>query len=261
MGRRDEARGAAEAALFGAAKMVGAYPNGDWSTVREAVSLLQSLGRTVPDHVLVALEQSAPPQRRSPRKPEKRRAAASSEHGAAAREDMHATALRVLEAYQTEGTPFALYFRKFNIEVLHGPFELGPKLTENALRDALPPEVEVITIQDHGSMTYDLKSSRFRREAPALLLADERWAEVARALIPLADLIVSEPLMLSEGVRLELQMIYDAHRWDRTVLVLPPQHSPLPMIDNDSLIQMFPRCVWADSLHQELFTDSPVMAD
>ena len=174
---------------------------------------------------------------------------------------MHAAALRAIEAYQNEGTPFALYFRKFDIEVLHGPFELGPKLTENALRDALPPEVEVITIQDQGSMTYNLGSSRFRREAPALLLADEHWAEVAKALIPLADLIVSEPLMLSEGVRLELQMIYDAHRWDRTVLVLPPQHSPLPMIDNDSLIQLFPRCVWADSLHREPFTDSPVVAD
>jgi hypothetical protein len=67
--------------------------------------------------------------------------------------------------------------------------------------------------------------------------------------------------MLSEGVRRELQMIYDAHRWDRTVLVLPPLHSYLATVDSDSLIQLFPRCVWADSLHRELFTDSPAVAD
>jgi hypothetical protein len=261
LGRYDEARGAAEAALFGAAKMVGAYPNGDWATAREAVSLLQSVGGKAPDHVLVNIEQSTPPERRSPRKAEKRRAAPSSKGGASGTEAMHTAALRVVEIYENEGMPFALYFRHFGIEVLHGPFELGPKLTENALRDALPPEVEVITIQDQSSMTYELGSSRFRREAPALLLADEHWAEVASTLIPFADLIISEPLMLSEGVRLELQMIYDAHRWDRTVLLLPPQRGPLPAIDNDSLIQMFPRCVWADSLHRELFTDSSVVTD
>jgi len=28
--------------------------------------------------------------------------------------------------------------------------------------------------------------------------------------------------MLSDGVRLELEMIYRLQRWDRTVLVLPP---------------------------------------
>jgi hypothetical protein len=260
-GRAEEARGAGEAALFGAAKIVGAYPSGDWAAVRESVSLLQSLDRIVPDHVLVALEQSAPPERRSPRKAEKRRAAPSSQRGVAAREDMHAAALRVIDAYQNEGMSFALYFRHFGIDALNGPFELGPKLTENALRDALPPEAEVVTIQEHNSMTYDLGSSRFRREAPALLLEDEQWAEVVSALIPLADLIVSEPLMLSEGVRRELQMIYDAHRWDRTVLVLPPLHSYLQTINKDSLIQMFPRFVWADFLHREPFTDSPVVAD
>jgi hypothetical protein len=67
--------------------------------------------------------------------------------------------------------------------------------------------------------------------------------------------------MLSEGVRRELQMIYDLHRWDRTVLVLPPLHSYEETVDNDSLIQMFPRCVWADSLHEEPLTASPMIVD
>jgi hypothetical protein len=259
LGRRDDARGAAEVALFGAGEMVGAHQDRDWVTAHEAVSLLQGFGGTVPEYVLLAIKRSTPPDRRSPRKAVTRRVSPSLERGTAAREEMHAAALRVIQAYESEGTPFALYFRTFRIEVLHGPFELGPKLTENALRDALPLGIEIITIQDHGSFAYDYdnRATRFRREAPALLIEDERWSDEARALIPFADLIVSEPLMLTDGVRLELQMIYNAHRWDRTVLLLPPQNSFLQLIDNDSLIQMFPRCVWADTLHQEPFADSP----
>ncbi|HEX7335338.1 MAG TPA: hypothetical protein VF290_27850 [Pyrinomonadaceae bacterium] len=261
LGRRQDACRAAEAALFSTAGVIGAYEHRDWVAVREAVDLLESFGEKAPDFVLAHLERSPLPERRSPRKPDKRRPAPSSAEGAVAREERHAAALKVVEAFENEGMPFVLYFRKFDFEVLHGPFEFGPKLTENALRDALPPEVEVITIQDHGQMTYKYRSSRLQREAPALLLPDETWQEAARALIPIADLIVSEPLMLTEGVRLELQMIYDAHRWDRTVLLLPPFNSYLSTIDNDSLIQMFPRCIWADSLHHEHFTDSPVIKD
>ena len=261
LARRHEACRAAEAALFGGAGVIGAYEHRDWAAVGEAVDLLESFGEEVPDYLLTNLERSPLSERRSPRKPDKRRNAPSSATGVVARKELHAAALKVVEAFENQGMPFALYFRKFYFEVLHGPFEFGPKLTENALRDALPPEVEVITIQDHGQMTYKFRSSRFQREAPALLLADENWQEAARALIPLADLIVSEPLMLSEGVRLELQMIYETNRWDRTVLLLPPLHTYLSTVDNDSLIQMFPRCIWADSLHHEPFTDSPVIKD
>ena len=32
-------------------------------------------------------------------------------------------------------------------------------------------------------------------------------------------------------------------------------------IDNDNLIQMFPRCIWADSLHDKPLVGSPVIAD
>lgn len=259
-GHFDDARRAAELGLFGTAWMTGAYPASDWAVVRGAVGLLQSVGERVPDEVLGDMERSAPPERSSPTRSVKRRPPPTDEGGTASREARHTAALKVIENYENEGTPFALYFRNFDFEVMHGPFELGPKLTENALRDSLPPEIDMITVQDHSSITNVFKASRFRREAPALLLDNEHWAEVVEALIPMADLIVSEPLMLLKGVRLELQMIYDANRWDRTVLLLPPQHS-FQLVDNDPLIQMFPRCVWADSLHQELFTESPVMTD
>src|SRR5204863_102494 len=49
--------------------------------------------------------------------------------------------------------------------------------------------------------------------------------------------------------------------WDRTVLLLPPLRSYLAVIDSDPLIQMFPRCVWADSLHTDPLPDAPVVRD
>lgn len=260
-GLNNEARHAAKAALYGTAKIAGAHLDADWPAAREAVSLLQSVGETVPDDVLTAARESRLPERRSPSKPIARRKPASIKQGSSGREELHAAATSVLERYQNEGLPFALSFRKFGLEVLHGPFELGPKLIENALRDALPAEIEVLTIQNHQGLEYDLSSSRMKREAPALLLEDEHWREVASALILAADLIVSEPTFLSEGVRYELQTIYDTHRWDRTVLVLPPQQSIFPLIDNDPLIQMFPRCIWADLLHEKSLSDFPIVAD
>jgi hypothetical protein len=261
LGRSDEACEAAEVALFGAGIATGAKTSGDRLVARDAASLLASLGRPLTDDVQVALNSEALPPRTSPPKPVKRRAPAASEASDPKRADIHATAVGVLKSYEEDGTPFALHFRKFGFEVLHGPFELGPRLTENAVRDALPPGIELITIQDDDTLAYQLKSSRFRREAPALLLDDAQWAEVVRDLIPYADLIVAEPVMLSDAVRLELQMVYDAHRWDRTVVVLPPLDSPVDLIDNDTLLQMFPRCVWADAFHTESLTASPVITD
>jgi hypothetical protein len=81
------------------------------------------------------------------------------------------------------------------------------------------------------------------------------------SLIPLADLIVSECLMITPGVRFELETAYRTDRWDRTVVILPPQDSPLALLDKDPLVQMFPRCLWADSLHNEALADVPVLKD
>ena len=261
--RRQEARAAAEAALYGGDGIAGAHGQRDWASARQAIDLLQSIAAPVPEHVARDVEAGALPSRESPRQPEPRREIVSTNTGADARVDMHAAAERVLNRYQNEGMPFALYFRKFGIEVLHGPFELGAKLTENALRDALAPHAEVLTIQEQSRAmsSYDMGPSRLRREAPALLLDDQHWLDVVAALIPLADLIVSEALMMGFGVRRELQMIYDAGRWDRTVLVLPPLNSVLAVIDNHPLVQMFPRCIWADSFHQEPLSSSPVITD
>src|SRR5262249_44788201 len=154
--------------------------------------------------------------------------------------------VEVFENYRTRGMPFVLYLRKYDFLVLHGPMELGPELVEAALEEALPKEVHVLTVQSHKAGEYTGLEDRFDRSAPALFLKDDEWADVVENLIPLADMIVMECFMLGEGVRLELEGIKRGRRWDRTVLLLPPLESPLAMLDNDPLIQMFPRCIWMD---------------
>jgi len=261
MGRLEEARSAAQAVISGVGGIADTYADEDWPAVRHAVSTMQSAGGVVADHILAQLQREPIRTRSSPPKPARSRPAASEGTRTTASGNLHESALRVVERYQSEGLPFVLYFRTFHIDVLQGPFEYGPKLTENALRDSLPPEIEVLTIQDQRSTTYDLDDSRLQRKAPAFALDDENWPEVAQSLITLSDLIVSEPFMLGSGVRLELEMIYKASLWDRAVLVLPPLDCPLATIDNDSLIQLFPRCIWADSLHDNPLTQSPVIQD
>jgi hypothetical protein len=180
----------------------------------------------------------------------------------ARRLQLHDAAVAVIESYRTRGLPFALYFRKYDFTVSHGPMEFGPRLTENVLSDAMPPGAQVVTIQSKGDgLDYAGSGSSFNRSAPALFLEDTNWQEVAASLIPFADLIVSEAYMLSDGVRFELETAYRANRWDRTVLLLPPLKSPFAVIDNDPLIQMFPRVIWMDSFHTDSLTDPPVIKD
>ncbi len=183
--------------------------------------------------------------------------------GPGRRIQLHEAALAVIGNYNTQGLPFALYFRKYDFMVAHGPMEFGPQLIENVLHEAMPPGAQVLTIQEHENVLpdYSGSGSRFDRSAPALLLGDEHWREVAASLIPFADLIVSECYMLSEGVRFELDLAYRMNRWDRTVLLLPPLKSFLAVIDSDPLVQMFPRCIWMDSFHGESLTASPVVRD
>ena len=179
------------------------------------------------------------------------------------REELHEAALGVIDDYNQHGIPFALYFRKYDFQISHGPGEFGMQLTENVLHDAMPPNTHILTVQDHDDTltAYTGSGSPFDRSAPALLLENDNWKEVVASLIPFADLIVSECYMLAEGVRFELEVAYKTNRWDRTVLLLPPLKSPFAMLDNDPVIQLFPRCVWMDSLHIEPLIDLPVVKD
>jgi hypothetical protein len=245
----------ASADLLGASHTDCDYRSGA-GTAAEA---LQSAGGEVPPDSVRALADG------SQRKATRVRIRKKDEEkvtGLERRIQLHEAALAAIESSKTCGLPLAVYFRKYDITVTHGPMEYGPRLIENVLQDSLPDGTSVVTIQSHDDITgYSGTGHALDRDAPALLLDDEHWKEAASALIAHADLIVSECLVLTPGVRFELEIAYKTGRWDRTVLVLPPLQGALEVIDSDPLIQMFPRCVWADTLHTEPIVDAPVMAD
>jgi hypothetical protein len=189
----------------------------------------------------------------------KRRSMNDDPHRPHTREAMHAQALEALRARECDGTPFILYLTTFGLDISHTASPFGPELLENSVLDAVPEPVNVIRIQDHRAMdSYASTAISVRRRSPALLLNDDIWKNVAEALISSADLIISECYMLGAGVRFELERAYNLGRWDRTVLVLPPLLSPIALVDNDPLVQMFPFCVWADAFHTHQFFDLPV---
>jgi tetratricopeptide (TPR) repeat protein len=229
---------------------------------------LLALGRT--DESRVAIESirvstPAPPAKPfgAPRRSRPRDPVATAVPAEERRRQLHAAAIAVIDAYQTHGLPFALYFRKYALTVSHGPMEFGPQLTENALRDAMPAGAQVLTVQSHedDALDYSGTGSSFNRAAPALFLDDADWQQLVASLIPFADLIVSEAYWLSPGVRFELEVAIQTKRWDRTVVLLPPLKTYLAVIDSDPVIQAFPRAVWMDQFHTQPLIESPVVSD
>jgi hypothetical protein len=171
-------------------------------------------------------------------------------------------AWQAIEDYKTKGVPFALYFRKYDITIAHGPKELGTRLIENVLYDSMPPGANLITVQDHKDFAaYGGRRNVLERSAPALFLDDEHWEETVKAIIPAAELILSEICFLSSGVHFELETAYQAQKWDKTVLLLPPYDSYLKLLDNDPLIQKFPRAIWMDAFHTEKLVEMAQFSD
>jgi hypothetical protein len=167
----------------------------------------------------------------------------------ARRAQLHEQALAVLREFEEHGKQFVLYLRKFDVTVLHRAALLGPGLLEVGLYDLLPESCNMLTIQNPTeSIGYTGDASAFDRTVPALNLADDNWEEVARFLIANAKAIVSECLMLTEGVRKELEMIDELGRNEDALLVIPGAGSLLERIDDDPLIRRFATRVSAEVL-------------
>ena len=182
----------------------------------------------------------------------------------AEREQLHAAAWRVIEDFTRDGTPYVLYLRKFDFHVLHGPDDAYRELLENYLLDQVSElGANLVSVQEPGDAvaSYVEGDITFARRAPALSLGDDQWAEYARALIADADLIVSECLMLSPGVRSELEFAFHNGAIDRIALVLPSPGSPFPPVDDDPAVQFVPRAVYAHELNDTAFLDSFVVGD
>lgn len=271
LGRTDEARGCAGAALHG---LPGEGPRGALNGgtryrmgALAAVEALRAAGAEPDPGVIATIAAQAPD---VPSRPAARTRPGPPDPEVAyptpvdRRIGLDEAARRVLGEYTEHGTPFVLYLRKFDIVVSHGPMEFGPQLLENSLRAALPEGASIVTVQDQDRLEdafYSGSGSAADRGAPALILPDEQWRAAVEELISHAVLIVSECLMLSEGVRFELETAYRLGRWDRTVLVLPPLDGPFEVLDSDPVIQLFPRCAWANSLHTTPLIEQDVIKD
>jgi len=175
------------------------------------------------------------------------------------REQLHDAAVQVVEEYENEGSPFVLYLRKFDITVLHGQNEVDRYLVENYLLDNLPAGVNLLTVQDADDLPGD--RTVFARRAPALLLDDRNWEGVVDVLVWRAELIVSECLMLSAGVRFELDAAVRHGKTDQTVLILPPPDSPFETLDDHELVQGFTRVIWGDEFNTADPFESFVLTD
>lgn len=229
-------------------------------------SALEAQGRFTDAAAVRAALPAPPPVQMPPRITPPRRSLApaprSTRQAGEPRSELHQAALDAIGRYRDEGLPFALSFRTFSFTVFHGPMEFGPRLLENVLSAAMPAGATVLAIQDQGDLLpRQVELSRHSRSAPALVLDDAAWKDVAVSLIAHADLIVSECHVLTPGVRFELDAAYRLGRWDRTVLVIPPHGAIVATIDDDPLIQMFPRCVWANVFHDELLAEQPQVKD
>jgi hypothetical protein len=179
--------------------------------------------------------------------------------GDARRKQLHEQALEAVREFKERRKPFILYLRKFDVTVLHKAALLGPALLEVGLYDILPESWNMLTIQDSTeAAAYTGSGHAFDRTVPALELGNDQWEEVARWLIANARAIVSECLMLSHGVRKELEIIDELGRNGRTLLVLPT--GPLARIDDDPLIQRFPNFVPAGGMDAVELSEIPFLA-
>jgi hypothetical protein len=182
----------------------------------------------------------------------------------ARREQLNAAAWRVIDDFTGDGVPYVLYLRNFRLHVLHGPDDAHRELLENSLFDQVTKlGANLLSIQEPGGVaaSYAEDDIALSRRAPALSLDDDQWAEYARALIADADLIVSECLMVSPGVRSELEFAFHGGTIDRIALVLAPPGSPLDPVDDEPAVQFVPRAVYADELNDTAFLDSFVVGD
>jgi hypothetical protein len=180
------------------------------------------------------------------------------------REQLHTAALRVIDQFTTDGVPYVLYLRKFDFHVLHGPDDAHRELLENYLLDKVTKlGANLVSIQEPGDAvaSYVEADVALARRAPALSLGDELWNEYAQALIADADLIVSECLSLSPGVRSELEFAFHGDAIDRIALVLPPPGSYFAPIDDEPAVQRVPRAIYASELSNTAFFNSFIVSD
>lgn len=172
----------------------------------------------------------------------------------------HEAAEQLLRDYETSRTPFVLYLRKFNIDVLHGPDEHSRSFIEDTLLDDLPTGVGILTVL--GDIPCRATPREILGRTPALWLGDDdEWQDVLEPIIGAAEMIVSEFTFLSDGVRWELEKCCKSGKALQTVLIVPPMNSPFACVDHMEPLDQFTRITWANQLFTERISESFVASD
>lgn len=172
----------------------------------------------------------------------------------------HEAALSVLRDSDEKGTPFVLYLRKFDLHHVHGPADDERQSGEEMLIDALPEGARMLAVQEspEGEAIRSVWSPR----VPSLRFGEaDDWQAILRPIIYRAELIVSEFVFLSEGVRWELETCRALGKHHQTVLLLPPPRSIYEPLDHLVPLDQFPRVLWVNQLFTEKLAKSLVMED
>ena len=122
-----------------------------------------------------------------------------------------------LEAYNVEGTPFAVQLRTFERPQVYGAKRDGSGgvlLEDDLYRWSQQRGTNFIRV--HGVAGVP-------GVGPAIVIDGPGWQEAAEAVIGAAELVVSECQYFTRGVIAELQACITTGRADRSVLLVPPR--------------------------------------
>jgi len=175
---------------------------------------------------------------------------------------IHARAVEVIREYFEEGKPFVLYLNDSHPFPLLGKGQVDRCQLENYLTRSLGEGVNLITIRDvMEPVTAKSQAPSLARRTPGLFVDDAVRDAITVLLIAHADLIVAEVYLLNEVVRRQPSLCLKSAGNKQAVLVLPPPGCPVATIDDEELIQDFPRCLWANEFDTGELFDSSVIAD
>lgn len=170
----------------------------------------------------------------------------------------HRAALQILRESDESRIPLAVYLRKFDMHMMHGPGEQERQFGEEMVLDALPEGARLLTVQEEP--TGEIIRSALSDRVPAISLGAD-WKSTLRPILARAELIISEFTFLSEGVRWELETCRALGKHHQTVLILPPRKSPFACLDHLIPLDQFPRVLWADQFFRERIAESFAVQD
>jgi hypothetical protein len=188
------------------------------------------------------------------------------------REARHRSAVEIINRRKKYGSPFVLYLRDFLRGSREGVvkshyFTPSSRFTiENTLIRRMAPQVGVVFVQSEAEEVSwsDRSDGELGPVGPSLRLPEDAWQQEVRNLIGLAEIIIVDAPLLSEGTRFELECCARGDTIHRTVVILAPPNVLTGekrlyfSQDADPLVQRFPRVSWSDDIHDDLVREAAI---